>query len=124
MAISTTGIQLQSGPRWVREALELISSMRFSISLLTLIAIVSMIGTVVKQSAPAVSYVNQFGPFWADIFHDIGITSIYNTAWFILIMAFLVLSTGLCVLRIDVRPDALTTAFFESRAPCLPVLAL
>ncbi len=99
MAISTTGIQLQSGPRWVREALELISSMRFSISLLTLIAIVSMIGTVVKQSAPAVSYVNQFGPFWADIFHDIGITSIYNTAWFILIMAFLVLSTGLCVLR-------------------------
>jgi len=99
MAISTTGIQLQKGPRWVREVLELVSSMRFSISLLTLIAIVSVIGTVVKQAEPAINYVNQFGPFWAEIFHTIGITSIYNTVWFITIMAFLVLSTSLCLLR-------------------------
>ncbi|MBX7229648.1 MAG: cytochrome c biogenesis protein ResB [Burkholderiaceae bacterium] len=99
MAISTTGIQLQKGPQWLREALELISSMRFSISLLTLIAIVSVIGTVVKQAEPVINYVNQFGPFWAEIFHTIGITSIYNTAWFISIMGFLVLSTSLCVLR-------------------------
>jgi cytochrome c biogenesis protein len=99
MAISTTGIQLQRGPLWLRETVELISSMRFSISLLTLIAIASIIGTVVKQSEPAINYVNQFGSYWAEIFQQVGITSIYNAPWFIVIMAFLVLSTSLCVIR-------------------------
>ena len=48
-----------------RDALELLSSMRFAISLLTLICIASIVGTVVKQAEPANNYVNQFGPFWA-----------------------------------------------------------
>lgn len=99
MSISTTGIQLDRGPGWVREAVELISSMRFAISLLTLISIASVIGTVVKQNEPAVNYVNQFGPFWAEVFTKMGITSIYNAPWFIVIMAFLVTSTTLCILR-------------------------
>ena len=42
---------------------ELLSSMRFAISLLTVICIASVIGTVLKQHEPAVNYVNQFGPF-------------------------------------------------------------
>jgi hypothetical protein len=46
---------------------ELLSSMRFAISLLTIICIASVIGTVLKQHEPAVNYVNQFGPFWAEV---------------------------------------------------------
>jgi cytochrome c biogenesis protein len=42
--------------------------MRFAIALLTLICIASVIGTVVKQGEPMVNYVNQFGPFWAEVF--------------------------------------------------------
>ncbi len=99
MSISTTGIQLERGPNWLREAIELISSMRFAISLLTLISIASVIGTVVKQNEPAVNYVNQFGPYWAELFTMMGITSIYNAPWFIVIMAFLVTSTSLCIMR-------------------------
>ena len=49
-------------------AVELLSSMRFAISLLTVICIASVIGTVLKQHEPAVNYVNQFGPFWAEVF--------------------------------------------------------
>ncbi|MEY4694139.1 MAG: Cytochrome c biosis protein CcsB, partial [Pseudomonadota bacterium] len=48
--------------------LELLSSMRFAISLLTIICIASVIGTVLKQNEPATNYVNQFGPFWAELF--------------------------------------------------------
>ena len=51
-----------------RELFDLLASMRFSISLLTVICIASVIGTVVKQREPLNNYINQFGPFWADVF--------------------------------------------------------
>ncbi len=54
----------------LRSVVELLSSMRFSISLLSVISIASVIGTVLKQHEPSVNYVNQFGPFWADIFRQ------------------------------------------------------
>ena len=73
--------------------------MRFAISLLTLVAVASVIGTVVRQNEAWVNYVNQFGPFWAGFFAPIGLFKIYNAPWFIGIMAFLVASTSLCVWR-------------------------
>jgi cytochrome c biogenesis protein len=82
-----------------RDALELLSSMRFAISLLTLICIASIIGTVVKQAEPANNYVNQFGPFWAEVFGAVNLYTVYSAPWFLLILAFLVTSTSLCIAR-------------------------
>ncbi|SSY70922.1 cytochrome c biogenesis protein ResB [Alysiella crassa] len=76
-----------------------ISSMRFAVSLLSILAIASIIGTVVQQNQPAQNYVVQFGPFWAEIFHFLGLFDVYASSWFVVIMIFLVLSTGLCVWR-------------------------
>src|SRR5437899_4690853 len=73
--------------------------MRFAISLLTLIAIASVIGTVLKQNEPMNNYVNQFGPFWFEVFGKLGLYAMYSTWWFMVIMAFLVASTSLCVIR-------------------------
>ena len=73
--------------------------MRFAISLLTVICIASVIGTVVKQAEPAVNYVNQFGPFWAQLFGKLNLYTVYSAWWFLLILAFLVLSTSLCIAR-------------------------
>ncbi len=83
----------------MRDAIELLSSMRFSISLLTIICIASVIGTVVKQNEPINNYVNQFGPFWADVFGRVNLYTVYSAPWFLLILAFLVLSTSLCIAR-------------------------
>ncbi len=96
---STQGIQIRTRQRWLGEAVELISSMRFAISLLTLIAIASVIGTVMKQNEPMPNYVNQFGPFWFEIFAKVGLYAVYSAWWFLLIMGFLVLSTSLCIAR-------------------------
>jgi cytochrome c biogenesis protein len=82
-----------------RPWLELLSSMRFAISLLTIIAVASVIGTVMKQNEPYANYLNQFGPFWFPVFERIGLYSVYNAWWFLLILAFLVASTSLCVTR-------------------------
>lgn len=82
-----------------RAVLELVSSMRFAISLLTVICIASIIGTVLKQHEPATNYVNQFGPFWAGLFLAIKLNAVYSAWWFLLILAFLVTSTSLCIAR-------------------------
>ena len=73
--------------------------MRFAIALLSIICIASVIGTVIKQHEPSVNYVNQFGPFWAELFLALKLNAVYSAWWFILILAFLVLSTSLCLLR-------------------------
>jgi cytochrome c biogenesis protein len=96
---TTAGIEVRAQSRWVRECVELVSSMRFSISLLTVICIASVIGTVVKQHEPYGNYVNQFGPFWAALFSRVGLFSVYSVWWFLLILAFLVTSTSLCIAR-------------------------
>jgi cytochrome c biogenesis protein len=99
MTVSTQGLQIRSGPRFVSEAVELLSSMRFAISLLSVICIASVIGTVVKQHEPFINYVNQFGPFWADVFATAQLFAVYSAWWFLLILAFLVTSTSLCIAR-------------------------
>lgn len=99
MSAPTTGLEVRSGSRALREAVELLSSMRFAISLLTVICIASVIGTVVQQHQPFVNYVNQFGPFWAELFGVVHLYSIYSAWWFLLILAFLVISTSLCIAR-------------------------
>lgn len=99
MTTSTEGIVLQTRSRWLSNAVELLSSMRFAISLLTVISIGSIVGTVVTQNEPMTNYVNQFGPFWFEIFDHFSVYSVYSAWWFLLIMAFLVLSTSLCITR-------------------------
>ena len=73
--------------------------MRFAIALLTVICIASVIGTVVKQHEPLNNYVNQFGPFWSDVFGRADLYTVYSAWWFLLILAFLVISTSLCIAR-------------------------
>ena len=99
MSISTHGLRVRRGPQALRAAVELFSSMRFAISLLTIICIASIIGTVLKQHEPIGNYINQFGPFWSELFRTAKLDSIYSAWWFLLILLFLVISTSLCIGR-------------------------
>ena len=98
-SFNTQGFDIQRGSRAWRSAVELLSSMRFAIALLTVICIASVIGTVVKQHEPAVNYTNQFGPYWAELFLALKLNAVYSAWWFLVILAFLVISTSLCILR-------------------------
>jgi cytochrome c biogenesis protein len=99
MSVSTPDLAVSSTSRALRAAVELLSSMRFSISLLTVICIASVIGTVLKQHEPLNNYINQFGPFWAEVFGKLDLYAVYSAWWFLLILAFLVTSTSLCIAR-------------------------
>jgi cytochrome c biogenesis protein len=99
MSVSTHGLRVHRGPQVLRAAVELLSSMRFAIALLTVICIASIIGTVLKQHEPINNYINQFGPFWAELFRAARLDSVYSAWWFLLILLFLVVSTSLCIAR-------------------------
>ena len=73
--------------------------MRFAISLLTILAIASVIGTVLKQNQPYPNYAFEFGPFWFGTFKSLGLYDVYHSAWFLVILFFLVASTSLCMYR-------------------------
>jgi cytochrome c biogenesis protein len=99
MSVSTHGLRVHRGPQVLRAAVELFSSMRFAIALLTVICIASIIGTVLKQHESINNYINQFGPFWAELFRTAKLDSVYSAWWFLLILLFLVISTTLCIVR-------------------------
>lgn len=78
---------------------ELLSSMRFAVSLLTVLGIASIIGTVLKQNEPYNNYIVQFGQFWFSFFEGLGLFDVYHSVWFLAILLFLVISTSLCIYR-------------------------
>jgi len=82
-----------------RALYDFLSSMSLAVTLLVMLAIASVIGTVVKQGEAYQNYVIKFGPFWAELFDKIGIFNIYSTWWFVLVILFLIVSTSACVIR-------------------------
>lgn len=73
--------------------------MRFAVSLLTVLGIASILGTVLKQNEAYNNYIVQFGQFWFEFFKLLGLFDVYHSLWFISILVFLVASTSLCVFR-------------------------
>lgn len=73
--------------------------MRFAISLLVFICLASLVGTIIPQHRPDATYIDQFGPFWFEVLDKFSIWGIYNNWWFLVTMAFLVVSTSLCLIR-------------------------
>jgi cytochrome c biogenesis protein len=61
--------------------------------------VASVVGTVLQQNQPYQDYIIKFGPFWFDVFDRLGLFNVYATGWFILILAFLVTSTSVCIYR-------------------------
>ncbi|MDO4769762.1 MAG: cytochrome c biogenesis protein ResB [Brachymonas sp.] len=82
-----------------RAAWRLLTSMRFAIALLGVMALASLIGTVLPQQQPYSLYVGLYGAFWADVFEALGLFHIYQSAWYLLILCVLVASTSACMAR-------------------------
>lgn len=64
-----------------------------------MLAIASVIGTVLKQNESFQNYIIEFGPFWTHVFDSLGLFHVYGAAWFILVLLFLLVSTATCLTR-------------------------
>ena len=78
---------------------EFLGSMNLAITLLVMLSIASVIGTVLQQNQATQDYIIKFGPFWTDVFNSLGLFHVYGAAWFVLVLVFLLLSTSVCVTR-------------------------
>ncbi|HBA09619.1 MAG TPA: cytochrome C biogenesis protein [Methylotenera mobilis] len=84
---------------FTKNFLDLLSSMRFAVSLLSVLGVASVIGTVLKQNEPYENYIVKFGQFWFAMFEYLGLYDVYHSVWFLVILLFLVISTSLCIYR-------------------------
>ena len=73
--------------------------MNLAIMLLVAMAIASVTGTVLRQNEPYQNYIIKFGPYWHQVYKSLGLYDVYSSIWFICILAFLVISTSICVTR-------------------------
>lgn len=74
-------------------------SMNLAIALLVMLAVASVIGTVLKQNEAYASYVIKFGPFWFEVFRTLELYDVYSAIWFLSVLGFLLLSISACVWR-------------------------
>ena len=79
--------------------LEFLGSMNLAITLLVMVSIASVIGTVLPQNEPYNTYLIQFGPFWFEVFRVLNLYDVYSAGWFLFVLGFMILSTGVCVAR-------------------------
>jgi len=86
-------------PRTSALLLKFLGSMNLAITLLVALSIAAIIGTVLQQNQPYTDYIIKFGPFWFEVFKQIGLYDVYSSAWFLFILFFLVLSTSTCIYR-------------------------
>jgi len=96
-----TGANQQTlpGQKVTSVVLRFLGSMNLAIMLLVAIAIASVIGTVLRQNEPYQNYIIKFGPYWHEVYKSLGLYDVYSSIWFVCILAFLVVSTSICVIR-------------------------
>lgn len=88
-----------AAPRKPRVLLDFLGSMNLAVTLLVMLSIASVIGTVLQQNQATQDYIIKFGPFWSEVFNSLGLFHVYGAAWFVLVLVFLLLSTSVCVTR-------------------------
>ena len=99
LSASQTGSRGQHRKGLLAVWLEFLGSMNLAITLLVVVSIASVIGTVLPQNEPYNTYLIQFGPFWFEVFRVLNLYDVYSAGWFLFVLGFMVVSTGVCVAR-------------------------
>lgn len=79
--------------------LEFLGSMNLAITLLMIVAIAAVIGTVLQQNQSFQDYEIKFGPFWFRVFDTLGLYDVYTAGWFLALLTFMVISIAVCIYR-------------------------
>jgi len=91
--------RMQTLPDLLKSLWQRIGSMSLAIILLVVLAIASVIGTVLLQNQDQADYLQQFGPLWYWVFRSLGLFDMYHTWWFMGILGFLMVSLTSCLWR-------------------------
>ena len=91
--------------------LNLFRSLKLTITLLILLAILSIIGTVISQNAPRAEYIQHYGTDLYNVLDFFSLFDMYHSWWFSAILLLLVINLIAC--SIQRLPGILTQVFGE-----------
>ncbi len=74
------------------------SSVKLAVVLLIILAIVSVIGTVIQQNEPPEKYLQEYSQATVQLFEMIGFFDMYHTWWFVLLLFLLTANLTVCTL--------------------------
>jgi cytochrome c biogenesis protein len=75
------------------------SSVKLAVVLLIILAIVSVIGTVIQQNESPEKYLNEYSQATVQLFEMIGFFDMYHTWWFVLLLFLLTANLTVCTLE-------------------------
>jgi len=76
--------------------LDLFRSLKLTISLLILLAMLSIVGTVITQNAPDPDYIQRYGMGLYEVLNFFGLFDMYHSWWFSGILLLLVINLVTC----------------------------
>ncbi len=74
------------------------SSVKLAVVLLIILAIVSIIGTVIQQNQPTEIYLQEYSPATVELFEMLGLFDMYHTWWFVLLLMLFTANLTVCTL--------------------------
>ena len=89
--------------------LNLFRSVKLTIALLIILAILSVIGTVIKQNAPSEEYIQRYGVDLYNVLNFFNLFDMYHSWWFSTILLLLVINLVAC--SVQRLPGILTQVF-------------
>src|SRR3990172_6308041 len=75
------------------------SSVKLAVVLLIILAIVSIIGTVIQQGQPTEQYLKEYSQATVNVLETLGLFDMYHTPWFVLLLFFLTANLAVCTLE-------------------------
>ena len=120
MAKSSSGAPKAGSKGFFSAVNGVLSSVKFTIFLLILIAAVSVIGTVIEQGQSPQDYFLAYGDRWTGIILRLGLDRMYNTPWFVSLLVLLVVNIVACTL--DRFPPKWKTLLKDESASFNPAL--
>lgn len=94
-------------PQRKNPIIALFASVQLALFLLFLLAATSIIGTLIPQNNIQAFYIEKYGPKTADFLHVLDITDMYNSWWFLALLA--VFSMNLIVCSLERIPQVIRT---------------
>lgn len=76
-----------------------LASVKLTLVLLAVLAVASMLGTVVPQDLPAEAYIRRFGPGLYSFFYYLDLFDLYHAAWFNVLLGLLMLNLLVCSIK-------------------------
>ena len=111
----------------MKSAWKFFASVKLAIVLLILLAVASVIGTLIPQGRPPAEYAARYGQL-AGLFTGLQLTSLYHSGWYLVLLFFLALNTIVCTVsrlpakwrrafgpKVESEPSALLAFKVKSR---------